>query len=96
MEFEWDENKRLLNLAKHDVYFEDAVLVFNDPNELTQPAKTVDGEERFKTIGRFGDEAMLLVIHTRREAFGDGLTIRIISARPASRAERKRYERREP
>ncbi|MHA6730011.1 BrnT family toxin [Devosia sp. A369] len=59
------------------------------------PAKTVAGEARFKTIGRFGPEAILLVVHTRRE-MSAGHLIRIISARPASRAERKRYERREP
>lgn len=52
MEFEWDENKRRYNLAKHNVYFEDAVTVFLDPDELTLPAKTVNGEERFRTIGR--------------------------------------------
>ncbi|WP_375451196.1 BrnT family toxin [uncultured Devosia sp.] len=95
MEFEWDEDKRQINLVKHGVYFEDATLVFKDPNELTLPAKTVSGEARFKTIGRFGAKAILLVIHTRRDVHGEGFIIRMISARPASRAERKRYERRE-
>ena len=96
MEFEWDEHKRQLNLAKHGVYFEDAAFVFNDPHELTLAAKTVAGEARMQTIGRFGPEAILLVVHTRRQASTGGAVIRIISARLASRAERKRYERREP
>jgi uncharacterized DUF497 family protein len=96
VEFEWDENKRRYNLAKHNVYFEDAVTVFLDPDELTLPAKTVNGEERFGTIGRFGSAAVLLVVHTRRETYGEEVIVRIISARPASRAERKLYERREP
>lgn len=96
MEFEWDVHKRQINIDKHGVFFEDAVVVFRDPHELTLPANTVAGEERFKTIGRFGPEAILLVVHTRRQASGTGFIIRIISARPASRAERRRYERREP
>ncbi|WP_236894725.1 BrnT family toxin [Devosia sp. SL43] len=95
MEFEWDENKKLRNLVKHGVYFEDAATVFRDPHELTLPARTVDGEERFKTIGHFGPAAILLVVHTRRQISGGDLIVRIISARPASRVERKLYERRE-
>lgn len=95
MAFEWDVGKRQRNLVKHRIYFEDAATIFRDPNELTLAAKTVNGEERFQTIGRFGPEAILLVVHTRRYTSSSALLIRIISARPASRKERKLYERRE-
>ena len=93
MEFEWDETKRLTNLAKHGIHFEDAVRVFFDPLETTMPARTVDGEARLKTIGRFGPEAILVVIHTSRQTVGKSTIIRIIFARPASRRERLLYER---
>ena len=96
MEFEWDEHKNLRNLAKHKVAFEEAIAVFDDPHELTEPAKTVGTEGRLQTIGSVGTWAVLLVVHTLRTNTGGLAVTRIISARPASRRERKRYERREP
>lgn len=96
MEFEWDENKRRINIAKHQVYFEDAIEVFDDPNELTEPAKTVGGEARLQTMGIVSSLAILLVVHTLRQTIGGVAVNRIISARPASRDERQRYERRKP
>jgi uncharacterized protein len=96
VEFEWDENKNLRNLAKHKIGFEEAIEVFDDLNELTEPANTVGHEERLKTIGKVASLAVLLVVHTSRTTVGGQATTRVISARPASRRERKRYERREP
>ena len=96
MEFEWDENKRWTNIAKHRIYFEDAIEVFDDPFGLTEPAKTVAGEPRLQTIGTVSSMAILLIVHTLRETVGDIEVLRIISARPASRNERQRYERRKP
>jgi uncharacterized DUF497 family protein len=46
MRFEWDETKNRLNLRKHDVRFETAVLVFDDPYAITQRDRTFDDEER--------------------------------------------------
>jgi uncharacterized DUF497 family protein len=91
VEFEWDENKNAINLAKHGVAFEDAIEVFDDPDELTEQSEF--GEEvRFETIGRVR-ETVFFVVHTRRYR-GDGEpSTRIISARAASRGERARYER---
>lgn len=85
MEFEWDRTKAEQNLRKHGVAFEDAVDLFDDPRHLTQEGKIVDGEVRFKTTG-------LTIIHVLRETT-DGSVMRIISARPASRRERRSYER---
>lgn len=96
MEFEWDENKNLRNLAKHRIGFEEAIEVFDDLHELTEPANTVGHEERLKTIGKVASLAVLLVVHTLRTTVGGQAITRVISARPASRRERKRYERREP
>lgn len=95
MEFEWDQNKNLRNLAKHKIGFEEAIEAFDDPQGLTEPAKTVEDEERLQTIGRVASLAVLLVVHTVRTKVGGEAVTRVISARPASRRERKRYERRE-
>ncbi|QDZ12364.1 BrnT family toxin [Devosia ginsengisoli] len=95
MEYEWNEEKHQANIAKHKVYFEDAIEVFDDPNELTEPARTVSGEERLQTIGAVPFLATLLVVHTLRETIQGEVVTRIISARPASRKERQRYEQRE-
>lgn len=91
MEFEWDEAKAKANLRKHGVAFEDAVELFDDPLHLTQPAKVVDGEKRFKTTGYADAYALLTVVHVVRGTAA-GEIVRIISARPASRRERRSYE----
>ena len=67
MRFEWDENKNRLNLRKHDVRFETAVLVFDDPYAITQRDRTFDDEERWITVGAIGPGSILLVVHTFRE-----------------------------
>lgn len=92
MDFEWDERKNRLNLRKHGLMFEDAIAVFDDPRELTEPARTIGEEHRRQTIGRAAS-ATILVVHTERRSTDGEPVIRIISARAASRSERKRYER---
>jgi uncharacterized protein len=64
MRFEWDENKNRLKLRKHDVRFETAVLVFDDPYAITQRDCTFDDEERCITVGAIGPGSILLVVHT--------------------------------
>lgn len=54
MRFEWDENKNRQNLLKHDVRFETAVLVFDDPYSLTLKDESSDEEERWITLGAIG------------------------------------------
>lgn len=87
--FEWDAHKAKSNLAKHGVPFEEAATVFGDPLSLTIPDPAhSQTEARFIILGRSHQDRLLVVIHTER-----GDNIRIISARPASRRERKDYEK---
>ena len=92
MEFEWDENKAATNLRKHGVAFEDAVRVFFDPLSIREQDRVVDGEERWQIIGTFGGHTLLLVAHTTTDQDNGKELIRIISARKAEKAERRRYE----
>ena len=91
MRFEWDENKNRQNLRKHDVRFETALLVFDDPNALTQRDTHSYEEVRWITIGAIKPGSVLLVVHTFYERRGEEV-IRIISARAAASHERKAYE----
>jgi hypothetical protein len=87
----WDENKNLSNRLKHNVSFEVASLVFEDPFHLSRIDRVVDGEERWQTMGLVAGVLLLLVAHTWEDADGD-MVIRLISARKADGRERKRYE----
>src|SRR5215831_7563916 len=91
MRFEWDEHKNQQNLRKHDVRFETAILVFDDPYALTQRDWAFENEERWITVGAIGPGSILLVVHTFCERQGEEI-IRIISARAAESHERKAYE----
>ncbi|AFZ28701.1 protein of unknown function DUF497 [Gloeocapsa sp. PCC 7428] len=88
MEFEWNLDKAALNLEKHSVSFQEAATVFDDPLSVTFPDPDHSlGESRYVIIGvsRFGQ--LLVVAHTDR-----GKNVRIISARKATRQERRFYE----
>ena len=91
MRFERDENKNRLNLRKHDVRFETAVLVFDDPYAITQRDRSFDDEERWITVGAIGPGSILLVVHTFYEEHCEEV-IRVISARAAEPHERRAYE----
>ena len=86
VDYQWDENKAKANLKKHRVDFGDAVTVFSDDAALTVE-DDYPGEERYVTIGLDGLGRILVVIYTWR-----GESIRLISARKATRQERKQYE----
>lgn len=92
-EFDWDDNKGSSNLDKHGVDFREAMTVLLDPLAMTFfDAEHSQDEERWVSVGRSSVGALLLVIHT---FVGTGLNsalVRIISARPASRQERRQYE----
>jgi len=88
--FVWDEKKSRRNLAKHRVSFERASLVFADPFQLTQPDPS-ETEERWRTLGLVNEAVVLLVVHTEIEE-DDEQEIRIISARKATRIEKRAYE----
>jgi len=91
MRFEWDEQKNRQSLRKHDVRFETAMLVFDDPYALTQRDFASEDEERWITVGAIGPGSILLVVHTFYEEQGEEI-IRIISARAAESHERRAYE----
>jgi len=91
MRFEWDPNKSRANRRKHGVSFETASLVFDDPNHLSVQDRFEEGEERWQTLGLAGGIAILIVAHTVAEEDG-GEVIRIVSARKATRRERRRYD----
>ncbi|MEP6787778.1 MAG: BrnT family toxin [Acidobacteriota bacterium] len=86
--FEWDPAKARRNLIKHKVSFEEAQSIFFDPDSLTvpDPLHSTD-EERFIITGYSILQRQLVVVHTDRND-----RIRIISARPANRGERNKYE----
>lgn len=86
--FEWDARKAAANFKKHGVAFEDASSVFFDPLAMTfpDPDHSLD-EHREVTLGYTMNKDMLFVSHCER-----GERIRIISARPATRTERRQYE----
>ena len=88
IEFEWDPAKAELNLKEHGVSFEEATTVFRDTLSITiiDPDHT-NSEHRFIDIGMSHLRRLLVVSYTERKD-----KIRIISARRATRAERKNYE----
>jgi hypothetical protein len=89
--FEWDEAKARSNLRKHGVHFDDAMLVFADPYAMVEQDRIEQGELRWQTLGLAAGIVLLLVAHTIQGDEEDE-TIRIISARKASRKERIRYD----
>lgn len=84
--FEWDDAKARANLAKHGISFEDACRVFDDPHAL-ESVTWEDGEERSLTFGRARAHLLLVVVSTDRDG-----RIRLISARRATKHERRMYE----
>jgi len=94
--FLWDKGKEELNLEKHGVDFKLASRAFADPFVLTIQYGEENGEWRWKTYGMIDGHLIMMVAHTLWEEDEDGETvevIRIMSARPADRTEKKRYER---
>ena len=85
---DWDPNKAKANSANHGVLFSDAEAVLYDPNGVTRENDRAEDEQRFVTIGLDALGRALVVVYTYR-----GDTIRIISARRATRNEVRVYER---
>jgi len=88
MKFEWNSEKAARNLEKHGVSFPEAATVFSDPLSATFPDPDHSiGESRYVTIGISRLRQILVVAHTDRDD-----RLRIISARKATRQERRFYE----
>jgi len=88
--FEWDEQKNRDNIRKHNVSFEEAKSIFDDPNALLihDPDHSED-EDRFILLGLSIQLKLLVVVHCYR---ANDQMIRIISARKAEKRESKYYE----
>lgn len=88
LRFEWDARKAAANHAKHRVSFEEAVSVFGDAlGRITDDPRHSEGEERYVLLGQSERHRLLAVMFTER-----GQPIRLISARKATRRERRTYE----
>jgi uncharacterized protein len=85
----WDESKNRSNRRKHGISF-DTVRVFIDPLHISQQDRVVNGEERWRTIGRVSD--VLLVVVAYAVVDEEKEVVRIISARRVTRQERIEYE----
>ena len=92
-EFDWDPAKARANLEKHGVSFEEAAGVFLDPHasSLFDQAHA-DREDRWITLGAARSGALLVTIHTFQEPGENRFRIPVISARRATRRERRTYE----
>ena len=89
--FEWDEKKNITNFEKHGIWFEEAKGVWTDARstEFFDPDHSDEDEDRYFRIGCSTNAKILLVVFCDRD---EGNIIRIISARRATREERKQYE----
>jgi uncharacterized DUF497 family protein len=86
--FDWDPEKAVTNVAKHGVSFEEAATVFEDPlGRIVDDPRHSVGENRYVLLGVSYSQTLLAVMFAEHDE-----TIRIISAREATRQERKDYE----
>jgi uncharacterized protein len=98
MRFEWDENKNRdenknqANIRKHGLDFVKAAEAFSDKNQVLKFDGYYGSEDRWSVIGFTSDLTLVVVVHVFRDAF-DEEVIRLISARPATRTERRYYAR---
>jgi uncharacterized DUF497 family protein len=88
MKFEWDRGKATSNLSKHEVSFEEAKTVFDDPLyiDFYDPDHS-ESKERYLIVGESNQGRLLIVSYTERRD-----SIRLISAREVTRTEREAYE----
>jgi len=88
MEFEWDDSKARINLSRHNVSFDEAKTVFDNPLyvDFYDPDHS-DDEERYIIIGQSQQHRLLIVSYTERRQ-----KTRLISAREATRKEKDAYE----
>lgn len=88
MQFEWDDEKEKINVAKHGIDFTTAARVFKDENRLELYDEVhSDTEDRYITIGMIdGIAYLVMVVYTEREE-----AIRLISARKATKQEGRMY-----
>ena len=84
--FEWDEEKERVNFEKHGIHFKTAAKVFLDPNKLIREDEEHEQELWYDILGKVGKVLFVVCV------FREQNTIRLISARVASKDEKARYE----
>jgi uncharacterized DUF497 family protein len=89
MEIKWNPQKAEANFRKHKIRFSDAESVLFDPMTLTIEDQIIGHERRYLSVGSDAFGRILVIVYTYH-----GDTIRLISARKATRKERKYYEKR--
>ena len=88
LRFEWNSEKAVRNLAKHGVSFQEAETVFGDPlGRIVTDSRQPEDEERYVLLGLSYRQRLLAGMFTERAEL-----VRIISARQATRRERRSYE----
>jgi uncharacterized DUF497 family protein len=91
--FEWNPNKAQSNIEKHGITFEEAATVFLDILHISVfDDEHSEYEERWITLGKNSNDHLIVVIHTFEEHNEQKATLRIISARKATKHEQKQYE----
>ena len=88
MKFEWNRKKAVSNVSKHGVSFEEALSVFGDPLARVFDDEEHSSEEPREIIIGHSSRARLLIVSFTAQ----GESVRILSARRATRTERKDYE----
>lgn len=88
MQLQWEAGKAERNLEKHGISFEEAATVFGDPlaGTIGDPDHSL-GEARFITVGQSARSRLVVVVHRDLDQ-----VVRIISAREATKQEKRRYE----
>lgn len=88
----WDNDKNQINIKKHGISFEEAQEIFDDPLHISILDKRFNyGEERWISLGKTKEYILIVVAHTYMDIDGNE-RIRIISARKATKKERRDYE----
>ena len=91
IKFEWDAVKAASNIKKHGISFKEAQSVFFDDFAVQFfDQKNSETEDRFLMLGMSNETNLLLICHCERD---EGNTVRVISARKATKNERKHYQR---
>jgi hypothetical protein len=85
-EFEWDENKNVINIEQHDIDFNDAWMIFENAMLRKMDTRKDYSEERWVALGKLRD-IVVVIVYTFRQS-----KIRVISIRRANHHERKIYE----
>ncbi|QQR81453.1 MAG: BrnT family toxin [Deltaproteobacteria bacterium] len=88
MKFDWDDDKNETNIKKHGIDFSDIHEMFDHPMLISPDIKNEYGEDRWIGIGQLRMIVAVIILIERQKA-----TIRIISARKATKQERKEYEK---